>query len=589
MTVIATAGHVDHGKSTLVRALTGTDPDRLAEEKARGLSIDLGFAYMTASSGRQVAFVDVPGHVRFLKNMLAGVGSVDACVFVVAANEGWKPQSEEHLRILELLGLEEGVVVLTKVAALDDEWRQLARLDLADRLAATFLARAEVIEVDVPAGVGIDELKAALDRLVDRLPAPAERDRPRLWVDRCFPVRGSGTVVTGTLAGGEIAVGDHLEVLPGPPPHHRPLEVRVRGLQTHLRAREAAGPGRVALNLTGAPRSGLVRGSALVRPGQWHATRVLDASFTALSSLEHDLSRRGAYRGHFGSGQHVVSVRVLGEDAIRPGERGLIRLHLPVPLPLLPGDRYVLREVGRSETVGGGEVLDVAPVLRASQARPDRSVERVIAERGVVAVDELRRLTGTERAPDLAGRWVTDPSARGAAESRLRSLVEAAGPLGLELSRFDEVEQALLAGLEGIVIAGGRARTSLETSLDEHPYLEALERAPFSPPSPHEFGVGRDELRELLRTGRVVESDGCYFASRAVSDASEVVSRMLASAPQGLTASEIRQELGSSRKYVLPLLVHLDSIGVTRRSGDVRVAGPRLRLASSGETAAAGR
>jgi selenocysteine-specific elongation factor len=206
--VVATAGHVDHGKSTLVLALTGMDPDRFAEEKTRGLTIDLGFAWTTLPSGRRLAFVDVPGHVRFIKNMLAGVGAVPACLFVVAATEGWKPQSEEHLRILELLGTDRGVVALTKVGLVDDEWRELAHLELADHLKGTFLETAEVVDVDALAGIGIGELRAALSRLLDSTPTAADLGRPRLWMDRSFAARGSGTVVTGTLAGGRLAVDE---------------------------------------------------------------------------------------------------------------------------------------------------------------------------------------------------------------------------------------------------------------------------------------------------------------------------------------------------------------------------------------------
>ena len=226
MHVVATAGHVDHGKSTLVLALTGMDPDRFAEEKARGLTIDLGFAWTTLPSGRRLAFVDVPGHVRFLKNMLAGVGGVDACMFVVAATEGWKPQSEEHLRILELLGVGHGLVVLTKVGLVDGETRELARLELEDMVAGTFLEGAEVAEVDVLAGEGVDGLRAALDRLLESTPPAVDRGRPRLWVDRVFAAKGSGTVVTGTLTGGPLAVDDDLVTSPGG------RKVRVRGLQS---------------------------------------------------------------------------------------------------------------------------------------------------------------------------------------------------------------------------------------------------------------------------------------------------------------------------------------------------------------------
>ncbi|MGH9148860.1 MAG: GTP-binding protein, partial [Acidimicrobiales bacterium] len=236
MHVVATAGHVDHGKSTLVLALTGMDPDRFGEEKARGLTIDLGFAWCTLPSGRELAFVDVPGHVRFIKNMLAGVGAVEVCLFVVAATEGWKPQSEEHLRILELLGITQGVVALTKVAVVDDEWRELARLDIADRVAGTFLEAAEVVEVDAVAGVGLDELRAALDRLLATAPEAADLGWPRLWVDRSFAAKGSGTVVTGTLAGGRLGVDDELVVVPGG------AKVRVRGLQSHKAALTEASP-----------------------------------------------------------------------------------------------------------------------------------------------------------------------------------------------------------------------------------------------------------------------------------------------------------------------------------------------------------
>src|SRR5919199_5970398 len=210
MHVVATAGHVDHGKSTLVLALTGMDPDRFTEEKERGLTIDLGFAWMALPSGVELAFVDVPGHVRFIKNMLAGVGAVDACLFVVAATEGWKPQSEEHLRILELLGVRHGMVALTKVGLVDDDTREFARLEISEAIEGTFLEAAELVEVDTVAGVGLETLEAALDRLLEATPFSVDRGRPRLWIDRVFAAKGSGTVVTGTLAGGRLTVEDEL-------------------------------------------------------------------------------------------------------------------------------------------------------------------------------------------------------------------------------------------------------------------------------------------------------------------------------------------------------------------------------------------
>ncbi len=244
MHVVATAGHVDHGKSSLVRALTGTDPDRLEEERRRGLTIDLGFAAMTLPSGGELAFVDVPGHVRFIKNMLAGVGAVDACVFVVAATEGWKPQSEEHLRILELLGIAHGLVALTKADALgDDSLLELARLEVAERLEGTFLDGAELVTLDSLSGRGLADLVSALERLLQSTPLAADRGRPRLWVDRAFAARGSGTVVTGTLGGGSFARGDAVAILPGPAGRGPGPPLRIRALESHGERVERAAPG----------------------------------------------------------------------------------------------------------------------------------------------------------------------------------------------------------------------------------------------------------------------------------------------------------------------------------------------------------
>ena len=268
MRVVATAGHVDHGKSTLVQALTGMDPDRLAEEKARGLTVDLGFAWTALPSGEDLAFVDVPGHARFVKNMLAGVGMVDACLFVVDAGEGWKPQSEEHLRILDLVGVAHGVIALTKVGLVDDHRREAARAEVIERVAGTFLAGAPLVAVDAPSGIGVADLRAALQALPPARSAVAT-DRPRLWIDRAFVARGSGTVVTGTLTGGSLRTGDRLTVVPG----DRPL--RVRGLESLKRKRNEVPPGsRVAVNLTGASLAHVGRGQALVRAEQWRPTQI---------------------------------------------------------------------------------------------------------------------------------------------------------------------------------------------------------------------------------------------------------------------------------------------------------------------------
>jgi selenocysteine-specific elongation factor len=576
--VVATAGHVDHGKSTLVEALTGTDPDRLREEKERGLTIDLGYAWTTLPSGAGLAFVDVPGHVRFLKNMLAGVGAVDACLFVVAATEGWKPQSEEHLRILELLGIGHGVIALTKVGLVDDEWRQLAELDVLDRVAGTFLEGAEIVAVDPPTGFGLDGdagLPAALDRLLAATPQALDRGRPRLWVDRAFAARGSGTVVTGTLTGGSLRVDEEVTIEPGG------RMARIRGLQSHGQSHAVAGPGRrVGVNLAGVSHHQVTRGQAVIWPRQWHLTAMIDASLRVLAGLDHPVSRRGAYMAYIGSGEHPVNMRVLGQVAsLDPGQTGLVRLWLPTALPLVPGDHYVLRESGRSQTIGGGEVLDVAPVLPASRARPSRSIERVVAERGWVEASELERLTGEPATPTL-GHWVVDPLALRDASAELRAMIAGPGPLGLDVALLTERQREILATIDdarvdaGRVFGPGYGPANISSMLESHPYLIALEASPFDPPPP--VGVDPQELRALATTGLIVDCSGTWFAADAVEAAARTVAEALAVSPGGITVSEVRDALGTSRRHVIPLLTRFDATGVTRRRGDLRIAGPRL-------------
>lgn len=569
MHVIATAGHVDHGKSTLVRVLTGTDPDRLEEEKARGLTIDLGFAFTELPSRRRVSFIDVPGHVRFLKNMLAGVGGVDACMFVVAAPEGWKPQSEEHLRILELLGISHGVVALTQTGLVDDELRELAELDIEERTEGSFLEGAPIIPVDSIDGTGLEDLRSALDDLTETAPRAVDHGRPRLWIDRAFAATGAGSVITGTLTGGRVRVEDALTLVPGEG------TARIRGIQTQGEQRTKIGPGhRVALNLSGVGLDGLGRGVALVKGDQWHRTDRVDAELTVLPDLDHEISRRGAYAIYLGSGEWPVRLRVLGPDQLAPGTTGNVRMFLGEHLPLLPGDRFVLREFGRDETVGGGQILDVDPQLKAAESVPDRSVDRVIREREWVNVDELERLTG-ERRDAVVGSWVALPETVDAARAEVRDLLEGADALGLDLAQLDERQRLLLDTIDDIHVAEGRARPIDQADvLADHPLIALLEAEPFAPPDPGD--VSRDELRGLVQRGQVVQVDGIFFSESAIDLAARRVAELLVDKPDGATVAEIRDALGTTRKYALPLLAQLDKTGVTRRRGDFRVGGPRL-------------
>ncbi len=595
MRVVATAGHVDHGKSSLVLALTGTDPDRFPEEKARGLTIDLGFAFTTTPSGEVVGFVDVPGHVKFVKNMLAGVGAVEVAMLVVAANEGWMPQTEEHALILELLGVGRGLVALTKTDLVDDEALEIARVELHERVAGTRLEGWPVVETAAPTGRGIDELRRVLDDVLAAAPAAANRGRPRMWVDRAFSVRGAGTVVTGTLAGGALAAGDEVLVEPGGRP------ARIRGIESRGEQAASAEPGsRVALNLSGIEHSAVRRGDAVVRPTQWAATATVDVVVAPVPG--EDLPRGGPLVAHVGSGEHAARWRAL-DGAGRFG-----RLRFSAELPLAPGDRIVLRSSARSATVAGAEVLDITPARRTAEALARLELplrERVLCARPWLTVDELARLTGAggAEASELADSLVTDGSAesvgawivasttlaavRDAAEERVLAHHRedphgSGGGLAALASSLDLDAPRLRAALEGsaeLVVERDmvRHRSHRATALDDpaaRRLLAALEAAPFSPPAPSETGVSTAVTRSLVREGLAVELDGVVFAARALEDARRVVSRALAERGS-LTVADLRDLLGSTRKYVLPIAGHLDSTGVTRRRGDDRFAGPR--------------
>jgi selenocysteine-specific elongation factor len=342
----------------------------------------------------------------------------------------------------------------------------------------------------------------------------------------------------------------------------------VRAVQTLGHAVTQIGPGnRVALNLAGIEHGELGRGDAVVTPGRWRPTDRFDASLTVLGTLDHVVSRRGAYLAYIGSGEHAVRLRVLGPDTIMPGATGAVRLHLPVALPLLPGDRYVLRESGRDETVGGGEVLDVAPVLPASRARPDRRVERVVAEHGWVDADELEALTGTRVAPNV-GRWVVDPDVAVTSADALRERLAA----GVELADLDEQERALLGTVADAVVDGTRARLGdTADPLAAHPVIAGLAAGGLAPPEPD---AAPADLRELARRGVLFEREGLWWHIDALAAASEVVAALVAG--DGFTVSEFRESAGITRKHAIPLLTELDARGITRRRGDRRIAGPRL-------------
>ena len=570
MTVIATAGHVDHGKSSLVLALTGTDPDRWAEEKRRGMTIDLGFAHTRLASGAIASFIDVPGHIRFLRNMLAGVGAIDGCILVVDAKEGWMPQTEEHFQILKLLGLQHGIVALTKTDLVDSQVATVRRGEIKAKLRDSFLSDAPIVGVSVVASTGLDEIRLALDALIaesQRANATRNRNRPRLWVDRSFSARGAGTVVTGTLIDGSIKLDDELTVI------RTQQRVRVREIQQHEQSANELAPGhRCALNLVGVSHDEIFRGDALVNKDQWLPSTMFDASLMIVPTLQHRVTRRGSYSVYIGSGEFAVKIRLIGTRELHANESGLVRIALPTAIPVLPGDRYILRESGRQETIGGGEVLDIAPTLRASKAKPDRSVDRVISERQWITAKDLELLTGEVRQP-VVGNWLTTPKLLDEKRKELAiKLTKSSEPL--EISRLKPHEQAVLATLPDVVVEMGRARIKGASSITEHPYVGLFAKAGVTPPDTKT--LDRNIVRQIVQRGLFVDIDGTVFHVSALETARQEVLKILRQLPQGFTVSQFRESLGITRKHAVPLLEALDRRAITKRSGDLRVGGARL-------------
>lgn len=583
MHVVATAGHVDHGKSTLVRALTGIEPDRWAEEQRRGLTIDLGFAWTALPSGRELAFVDVPGHERFLGNMLAGLGPVPVVCFVIAADEGWSAQSDDHRDAVAALGIEHGLIVITKTDRAPDAVAAVTARARRE-LAGTGLAGAPVVAVSAVTGDGLGELRAALDTVLADVPPPDPDARVRIWIDRAFTVVGAGTVVTGTVAAGTVRVGDELELLGA----RGTRRVTVRGLQRHSASADAVGPvSRVALNLRGVAVDEIHRGDALLTPGQWRATGVVDVR---VAPSDPDAAVPVWLTVHAGTA--AVPARV------RPFDGDHARLTLSRELSLVLGDPLVLRDPGEKRIVGGARVLDADPpplrrrgdgARRADALAGRGSAGDLLAEvarRGAVRRDRLDDLGFGADVPDgvrVIGPWWVHEAALDAWQARLRGLVAdlherdplAAGlSLGAAREGLDLPDPALLPAVvdgAGLEAEGGRLalpghRTDLGPA---EPAVAEVERrlaeAPFAAPEADDLAALRLGARELAaaeRAGRLLRlADGIVLAPRAPA----LAMRELARLPQPFTVSQARQALGTSRRVAVPLLELLDGRGWTRR------------------------
>lgn len=585
MPVVATAGHVDHGKSTLIQALTGRDPDRWEEEKRRGMTIDLGFAWTTLPSGTVVSFVDVPGHHRFMRNMLTGVGSVDMALFVVAADEGWMPQSEEHLAVLDLLDVQNAVVALTKTDRVDQEQIDLMTQEIRKRLAKTSLAKARIIPLAAATGEGLDQLRVALDEAVRNT---SDLARPRLWVDRSFSMAGAGTVVTGTLTDGSLATGDTVSIWPGHP------RVRVRKLESHEVTVERADPSsRVAVNLVGVDRSSIGRGAMLFAPGTFLPSRRLLVKLRS-ARYESGLVERAAYLVHIGTLSAPVRISVLKE-----GPEVLALADLGDAVCVQSGDRLIIRDTGRQLVVAGGLVLDPGPPRRRreSLALASDLVEAVSAGRDHVATVMLNHRR-RERAEVLSahsgggsphalvvadGEVLSDEEARTLARQATDALAtfhegnphedgmgiaQLAEELGVTPGLVRSVASLTDLSIVGqLVTAKKDEKDNIELDSRWVTARSLLEGSGLSPPTINDLGLEGDLLRALIRKGYLARvSEELVYLPEQIERLTEVLS----SIGHPFTVSDFRQAAGITRKHAVPLLEWTDRENLTIRNGDLR-------------------
>ncbi len=620
--VIGTAGHVDHGKTALIQRLTGINTDRWREEQERGLTLDLGFAYFDLPSGDRAGIVDVPGHERFIHNMLAGVSGIDVVMLTVAADEGVMPQTREHVAILDLLGVSRGVVVITKADRADEDLIGLVREEATELLARTPLAGSPVVVTSAVTGQGLDELVAELDRVAEQV-QPRDIEGPaRMPVDRSFTIAGHGTVVTGSLQRGRLREGQEVEIIPAG------LRSRLRRLEVHGETvREVAAPARVGVNTSDVAKGQVARGAQVVEPGSMRVAWLLDVELRMIAAPLPPLKQRALVRLHIGTAEVNARVVLLdGREALSPGDVTFAQLRLEQPVAAAAKDHFVIRGSSPLTTLGGGVVLDPRPgrhragrseVLQAlTAAREGSDVDRVvglIARRGRAGItaEELRRemqLTGEAmaellgraaaagRTESLAGRWV---SAEQAAELRTGSLralqsyhgrrpLQAGMPvrdLGAEMELDSQPLQELLAGLTAqgaVVMEEGRVRLAehrpspgpaQQARIDE--VLRAVQRGGFQPPTRGEvlapLGAGeeaQDLLAYMIEHGDVVVLADLVYASETVEQARALLREHFAG--RSFTAAEARDALGSTRRFVVPLLEHLDRSGFTLRRGDDR-------------------
>ncbi len=625
--VVGTAGHIDHGKTSLVKALTGIDTDRLPEEKARGITIDLGFAFLEEPDGLTIEIVDVPGHERFVRNMLAGVGGIDLALLVIAADEGVMPQTREHLAICSLLHITTGLVALTKMDLVEPDWLELVKDDVAGLVRGTFLEGAPILAASAKTGAGLPELRAALRTLALGVPARAADQLPRLPIDRVFTVKGFGTVITGTLMTGRVAVDERVEVYP------RGVQAKIRGLQTHGQpVPEARAGQRTAMNLQGIERAAVTRGDVVGPPGALIPSILVDGTLELLGDAPRALKSRDRIRFHAGTSEIMARVLLVDRAELVPGERTFARFRLEAPLVALPGDRFVVRSYSPIVTIGGGTLLDIdpprfkrkAPALVAhltllAEGAPEDVVEEHVRQVGPAGVRLAllsgrvpfgpERLRGLLAGLETSGRILAverDWFVHRESEERLRSQIQAAleqfhraNPLKPGMSREElrgragAAEERIFAHVLGRLAAEGAVRSErdkvrlaaheVQLTAEQQRVLEGVEsdflRAEAAPPSPEEAlgraGVQGDEEHELFqllvegkRLVRIKES--LFFHAHALETIQDKLVALLRER-KDIGPGDIKDLLGISRKYAIPLLEYFDGRRVTQRVGERRV------------------
>ena len=627
MRVIGTAGHVDHGKSTLIAALTGVHPDRLKEEQAREMTIELGFGWMTLSNGEEVGIVDVPGHRDFIENMLSGIGGIDAALLIIAADEGVMPQTKEHLAILDLLQIPAGLIVLTKMDLVSDSgWLDLVETDIRAAVAGTVMKDAPILRVSAKTKTGLNELITNLQLLLEIKPARLDLNRPRLPIDRVFSMSGFGTVVTGTLLDGHLSVGDEVEILPSG------QRGRVRGLQTHKKKEDTAVPGsRTAVNISGVETEIIQRGEVVVHPDQYQSTRRLDARFHLLKEATSTIKHNTEVKFFVGASETIANLRLLGVEELNPGEEAWVQLELRDPVVTVRGDRYILRRPSPSETLGGGMIVDHQPKGRHKRFDEDilKSLESL--SQGSPSDILLEAAMGRSAAPlkEIITRSRLESRA---AESAWKELLTAGTLLPLEEGALNIASDSLVIALphwnglrekisqvlgayhkiyplrrgvpreelksrlklsprvfnaaikklvmENILVeAGGTvSMTGHEITFDNgaqatiRELKRKFEQSPYSPPGVKECQaeVGEEVLNALIDMNEFIFVSTDIIFRKQDYDAMVLRVRTMIEQNGKITLAEVRDLFNTSRKYAQAFLEHLDAIGLTTRDGDFR-------------------